>query len=60
MTEHNTSDRADAPAGKPSQAEGSRNETEEATDINETSPPEGKPSQAEGDRETIEEELGER
>ena len=49
-----------APGGKPSQAEGERQENEEARSGRETSPPAGKPSQAEGDREMIEEKLGER
>lgn len=60
MTRHDEENTTNAPGGKPSQAEGERQESEQARSGRETAAPAGKPSQAEGDRETIEEELGER
>jgi hypothetical protein len=47
-------DRTESPAGKPSQAEGERNQGLQAR---QTESPAGKPSQAEGDRETVDEAL---
>jgi hypothetical protein len=63
MSQENTNmddNQTNAPAGKPSQAEGERRETEESRSGRHVEEPAGRPSQAEGDRETIEEELGER
>lgn len=63
MTQENTNmdnNETNAPAGRPSQAEGERRESEEARSERHVEEPAGRPSQAEGDRETIEEELGER
>ncbi len=63
MSHHTSSaddNETNAPAGKPSQAEGERRESEEARSGRETEEPAGRPSQAEGDREMIEEKLGER
>ena len=63
MSHHDSStddNQTNAPAGKPSQAEGERRESEEARSGRQTQPPSGHPSQAEGDRETVEEKLGER
>ncbi len=63
MTQGSTNmddNQTNAPAGKPSQAEGERPETEEARSGRHIEEPAGQPSQAEGDREMIEEELGER
>jgi hypothetical protein len=53
-TQHD--EQTQAPAGKPSQAEGERTPGAQQS---QTESPGGKPSQAEGDRETIEEALGE-
>ncbi len=56
MTDRNTKQREDqAPAGKPSQAEGERNPGATRHDSQEGAA--GKPSQAEGDRATIDEKL---
>ncbi len=63
MAEHDSTtedNRSNAPAGKPSQAEGERRDSEEARSGRQTEAPAGRPSQAEGDREMIEEKLGER
>lgn len=58
MTHHDSGqdDETEGAAGKPSQAEGERNQ---GSQDEQTEMPGGKPSQAEGDRETIEEELNE-
>lgn len=59
MSEHSHDDaQTMVPGGKPSQAEGERQDSQ--AQHNQTEVPAGKPSQAEGDREQIEEELGER
>lgn len=57
MTEHNH-DATTEPSGKPSQAEGERDDASSRQSATES--PGGKPSQAEGDREQVEEDLGER
>ncbi len=63
MGQHNSNaddNRTNGPAGKPSQAEGERRDSEEAHSGRQTEAPAGQPSQAEGDREMIEEKLGEK
>jgi hypothetical protein len=64
MTQHHEHEQTTVPGGKPSQAEGDRETTDQAVGQgggggSQTQSPGGKPSQAEGDRETIEQDLGE-